>query len=553
MRYILFVILLTVSCNISVYPQTVEDIATVYYINGQKPDNFEIRTPTPHLYLTQGIYQIEKEHDFKNGYQSLKNGINGYWSGLYYRYTFCANGVLVIFWVSLLLLYCAFGVIILRYYKSLNYRFFRTYYDQERSLVSRVVLSAVFLLFFVAGGWIIAACLIIKLMKKKELFIIIILTILTAVPLTLFTLFPQFYSYIKRPYLLQQLKIYDSFQIDYIIRDELKSLNEQDPNLPIVKLLLAKYYQNTASLYNDPNGNAVALDLYNASLGDGFALSLIHTNSGNIYFLKRDLVRARQEYEKALEKDTYNVYALYNMAQLYLVTLDNENFSKYYNQALLLAEQQGIVLPEPKKDSIILLDNEINKKDVWRYFLTTIFNMQQHDDIFQTGVLVFFTSFPFVLMLIGLLLSRHMHDLRSHDACDSCAIPLLPASARTKYMNKILCPDCGGMISEKTYSADLYKRKRTSYVFTAIKACLLNYIVPGSGMMYAGMTIWGSIITALALTIALPHIGSNFIFSPSIVDDIVYRSLFPLYALLQIVSIGVSLVYGLRTIRKYHG
>ncbi len=551
MRCILLLIILFGILYHDLVAQTSDELATAYYINSQKPVTAEVNAPLPHFYIAQGAYRIKNDYAVKDGVQLIWKGFNGYWENLYYRYSSFANAGLVLFWTLLATLYVFWLTISLRYYKSLTYRFFRDYYEHVRTPLNRLLLALLFAVLYAVGGWLIAACFAVGLMKKKEIVTTILLTVFSTMLFVMVTVFPQFFAYVKQPDLLKQLKIYDTFQLDSATQNELIRLKDGNPDMPLSKLLLAKYYKNNA-LGNNQSNNALALDYYRQASEGDLAVSLIHNNSGNIYFLNNDLEKARFEYEQALSVNPGNIYALYNLAYWHLIHRDDEKFSEYFGQAQKFAVEKNIILPEAKTDSVMLLDNELEREEVWRYFIQSMFLQKQSDTVFNTNLILIITLLPFFLLLIGLILPKFSHDFHSYTFCVSCDAPILPTSARAKYRKKILCPDCGSILTEKTHMTDVHKKRRMIGLFSMTKACVLNVIVPGSGWVYSGATLWGGAVTILSVLIVIVNYGSVFMFFPLAIDDMIFRLLWPLYPLLQLVTITVTIVSGLYSIRYKH-
>ncbi len=553
MRKIFFLFFVVFGIFLHVHSQTVEDISTVHYLNGIKPPTYDIQKPTPAFYLSRGMYRINHEHDFKNGLNDLINGLREYTHSLYYRYTSITNSILLLMWISIIALYASVILFSLRFHKSVLFKKFHTFYESERSFLVKILMSLGVFIFFISGGWIFFFICIQGILKKKEIILILVLTTLSALPLTIVSLFPQFYAYIHKPALITQLHMYDNFQIDYIVRDELKELTAELPESYLLKYLLAKYYKGASSLYKDPNGYPMALSYYNEMALSEYFPEVAYTNIGNIYFVQGDIKNAFTAYEKAIKISPENPYALYNMSQWYLFRGDDDLFNNFYKKALITAHSQNITLPDNSQTSITLFDAEISRSHVWKHHTYAMFAMSGIDVLFSTTTMIILTTFPLMLLLVGLLFARFNSNFRAYTHCFSCDVPLYPSSARTTYMNNTLCPDCSVMVSQNSYSADINANRKRSLFFACVKASILQIILPGSGFLYNGHLAKGIIFMMLSIGLALPHFGSQFIFFPSIIDDMVLQSLLPLFFWLQGITILWSILIYIHLIRRKNG
>lgn len=539
--------------TLSITAQTVEDIATVHYLNGLNAPTYDIQVPTPSFYISRGLYRVQKEHDFKNGSLDFAQGLKGYSSSLYYRYSFLANSVLIIMWAAIAALYASIIILSLRTHKPILFKTLHSYFSHDKPFLIKILTSLGVFIFFLLGGWIYFFVSSQGIMKKKEIVLLLCLTILAAVPMSIISLFPQFYAYIHEPALLKQLSLYDNYQIEYIVRDELKEIHARIPSAPLPSYLLAKYYKGATTLYKDPNGYAMALAYYDEMITMNFFPEVAYTNIGNIHFINGDTRSALASYEKAITANPNNAYALYNLSQWHLFKGNDDTYSEYYSKALTQAKKSHITLPETAVSSITIFDAEIPKNAIWSYHIHSMFAMSGVDVLFSTQIMIILIMFPTILLLIGLVLARSNINFRPYIQCASCTTPLFPNSARATYMNNTLCPDCSMLVSQESYSADVTSKRKRQYFFSWIKSCILNLMLPGSGFLYSGYTLRGIIFLLISIILLLPHMGIQFVFFPSIIDDMVFQALFPLYYILQISTILWSSIAYIRIVRRKNG
>jgi len=313
--------------------------------------------------------------------------------------------------------------------------------------------------------------------------------------------------------------------VDYlngsVVRGHLAELTkyiERHPKDFMAKFLLASMKSKFGIYNRDAKMLYSSLEDYEALKRIKPNMSKLYNNTGNIYFSLSNYRKAIIEYQKAIELDSYNMAAYYNLnlALKKILEFDEANKAlekaKKLNRALVLYNT-SLRIPN-QNEAIRLMRQELTFDELWERE-KIVSGQKEEERAFMEqlwadlvkGVEVEDIPIFFPLVIIATFLFyfiRKRFDIPQN--CEKCGVTFCKRCITGKE-KKGLCLPCtqlsskGSSISPELRLAKLAQIRKYERAEN-YKIKILSFLIPGSGHFYAGKTYQGVLFLGFWLLIS---------------------------------------------------
>jgi tetratricopeptide (TPR) repeat protein len=326
---------------------------------------------------------------------------------------------------------------------------------------------------------------------------------------------------------MKMLKIADKNNMN---REDLLYLRNNNFEFSHLKnLLLANYYENLNS--NNQNIQLIIKNNYKNIIDSSFHSSEIFNNYAVASVKSKNLNNAEEIFESNLNNFGPSAITFYNLSQLYIINNNLELAELYYSKAKTLDNS----IPNFNKSKPNFLLTSIKKS----FILKNLFYYITHTDDslpnFMNYLFIPYIILTFIL-IISFFISTFSSQYNSLTHCSSCNIPILPDSFVYQHSRNTFCPYCMNIIVNPQYTNLITHGQKYINRNTFLKSFLINFFLPGGGLIYAKSNLTGIILTFISLFLIIPLIFKDFLITYSYTDLLIIKNIYLFLPVFIIIS-----------------
>jgi len=522
-RYLIIIILILLAINI-IHSQP-ENVKTYRILTNE--NKIAVNNTDSSKILFAKFFSELKTNKSIHSFKYLFKGSAKLFNSLYSTYLLGTNLLLLFLTVSFTVLIIYIFFLNLKYTRTVLFKILPIIYNNNVNYMFRLIIKILYYIIYLAGGWLIISIFTFPLYKKKEFRKILILFVLALLPLIMIDLYPNLVKYPLKVKEMRLLKLTEKNRLNSI---DLSFLEKNSFEFKQLKhYLIARYYEknntNNYNILNKIEKNYESLSqtkFYSLEISNNHAVSNIKL--GNIS-------KAEKILENSLDNQGESYITLYNLSQLYIVNNNIELAELYYSKSRTINKN----IPDFNKNNPTFLINPIQNSLIFKVLLTDVIRQKESFPGF-----LYYVAIPFIIILIILILSfiisKFSTKYNSLQHCSSCNIPILPDSYVFQYSRNRFCPYCMNIIINPKYTNLITHGKKYINRNIFLKSFLINFFIPGGGLIYARSCLTGIIITFISLLLIIPVVLKDFIITHSYTDILIIENLYIFIPIFIIIS-----------------